>query len=203
MKNYATSVAIFLLGMALAFGLMRFTGNSSPAPITINPPAPTETPGPVTVYINGEVNEPGVYELPLGSRLEQLLEVAGGVTDEADEDGVNIAALLTDGVQVFIANEEDTAVQSASAPERSTINTSTTIDSASNTTTDSGTLININTADRTQLEEIPGVGEATATKILAYREDNGLFLSIEDIMNVSGIGEAKFDAMRNVITVGN
>ncbi len=128
----------------------------------------------IQVYICGEVYYPGVYTLYQGSRVHQAIEQAGGLTKEADINAVNQAKELQDGEKIYIPKVE-VAEQS--------------------------TLININVADESTLCLIPGVGTTRAKQIIAYRDKNGYFESIEDIMNVSGIKQGTFEKMAPYITV--
>ena len=139
----------------------------------------------LVVDISGCVKTPGVYEIADGTRLHEVIELAGGLTKEADIDAINQAELVTDGQKILIP---------AKAEEYNSGNKSQEM----TTTSDK---ININTADSSSLQEIPGVGPATADKIIQYRDANGRFHSIEDIRNVSGIGDKTFEKMKDKICV--
>lgn len=142
----------------------------------------------IIVDICGAVNAPGVYELAEGSRLYEAIELAGGLTEDACVRLVNRAALLTDGEKVYIYTEtEATAEETAGA-------------SASGGAGGGGK-VNINTANSETLQNLKGVGPATAAKIIEYRDSYGPFKAIEDIMNVSGIGEKTFAGFRESIRV--
>lgn len=137
----------------------------------------------IKVHITGEVNNPGLIELEAGSRIYDAIEFAGGLTNEADTSKTNLAYILSDGEKIYIPSfndEENNEFISDISSIRK---------------------ININTANIQELESIPGVGSSTATAILEYRNDNGKFFAIEDIQNVSGIGESKFEKMKEYITV--
>lgn len=194
-----------ILGLFTGVGGLTLTNQTRPAPIEIVPPAPTTTPGPtatpkpISVYINGAVQSPGIYEIPPESRLNLLLEMAGGFTQAAYEPGVNLALLLQDGQQIYIRSDEEVVANAQTGANVGLESSGTVTES----TTGSVAKININSANKEELQEIPGVGPSTADKILGYREDNGPFVLIEDIMNVTGIGEAKFNKMKDIITVGN
>jgi competence protein ComEA len=171
---------------------------------SLQQPAEAESPAEadvISIFVNGSVNAPGVYQLPAESRVQQAVTAAQGFSADAFVDGVNLAAFLADGMQVYIPSQAQGAEylnQLLTAPLQGgggTVITAGGLDAV-------GGLVNINTADKALLETIPGIGPATAQSILDYREDNGSFAIIEDIMNVSGIGEGKFEQMRNVITVG-
>lgn len=199
MKLERNNLAWFIVGICLGVVATAVTltllHRTSPAPIVIVPPQPSATPGPIQVFVNGAVRQPGVYALPQGSRLQDALTAAGGVTDEAQTAVLNLAQPLNDGVQLFVPTiGEET---SADVP----LATAVFEDDAANTVA-SGDLININTADVATLDVLPHIGPSTAGKIIAYREANGPFAKIEDIMNVSGIGPATFDDIKNMITVG-
>lgn len=142
----------------------------------------------IFVYICGEVKNPGVYELPLGSRIYQLVEKAGGMKKKADVGAVNLAETLMDGQMIRIPEQSEHGQQTVSAASDSTGN---------------GTdgKININTASREQLMTLAGIGEAKADQIIAYRTDNGAFQKIEDIMQVAGIKEGLFEKIKECITV--
>lgn len=137
----------------------------------------------ITVDISGQVAIPGVYTLEAGARLADLCEAAGGLTSSADLDAINRAGILTDGQKVYI-------------PEQG--------ENLSTLPSDAGVapgLVNINTANIDELQRIPGVGPVTASRIIEYRDEYGGFGKIEDIKNVSGIGEKTFLKMKPAICV--
>lgn len=142
----------------------------------------------IFVYICGEVKNPGVYELPSGSRIYQLVEKAGGMKKKADAGAVNLAEALMDGQMIRIPGQSEPGQQTVSAASESI---------------GSGTdgKININTASREQLMTLAGIGETKADQIIAYRTDNGAFRKIEDIMQVAGIKEGLFEKIKECITV--
>lgn len=141
----------------------------------------------LVVDISGCVKTPGVYEASDGTRLHEVIELAGGLTKDADIDAINQAELVTDGQKILIPSkmEEGASAEGTAGTEKST---------------DNGK-ININQADSTALQEIPGVGPATADKIIQYREVNGRFQTIEDLKNVSGIGDKTFEKMKDKVCV--
>jgi competence protein ComEA len=144
---------------------------------------------PILIYICGEVKSPGVYELAGGSRICDAVEAAGGLTDKASSDYWNLAELLSDGEMLYFPTVEEAKERRESAGE-----------STSSAAEDDG-LININTADSAELQKIPGIGESRALSIISYRQENGNFSSIEDIMKVSGIKNALFEKMKDYIKV--
>lgn len=141
----------------------------------------------ICVHVSGAVASPGVCYLPEGSRAADAVEAAGGFAEGAAEDSLNLARILADGEQLVVARTDELATSNpspgAAAPAPA------------------NTKININTATSEELQELDGVGEATAEKIIKEREENGPFATVEDIMRVPGIGEKKFEAMCDDITV--
>ena len=153
---------------------------------------------PLTVDVSGAVVNPGVYQLSQGSRVQDAIQAAGGFQPEADLGAVNQAQELVDGTRLQIPFLP-TPVPTSQPGERSqAFDIPTTVPEIS---TQPG-LININTASQAQLESLPRIGPVTAQKIIAYREANGPFKKIEDLMDVSGIGPATLEAIRELITVG-
>ena len=138
----------------------------------------------LSVYVCGAVQKPGVYELPAGSRVYEALAAAGGLTEEADEKSLNQAELLRDGSQITVYTKEEASSLPASAGE----------------TAGSGK-VNLNTAGKELLTTLPGIGDAKADAILQYREENGGFSSIEEIMQIEGIKEKVFEKIRDLIEV--
>lgn len=154
----------------------------------------------LVVHVDGAVAVPGVYELPAGSRANDAVLAAGGLTEDADTSSLNLATPLSDGdkVRVPVEGEDVSATSAATTGITSSAEGSGT--SASGDTESDG-LVNINTATLEELDTLPGVGEATAQAIIDDREQNGPFSSIEDLMRVSGIGEKKFAKLEAMICV--
>lgn len=164
-------------------------------PIQLLPPP---TPAPIQVHVTGEVIEPGVCLLPVGSRVQDAIQAAGGFSDEANEE-LNLAAVLQDGDRVQVAS----TIQAQEAPgSESTLGAPA---NAAGQQPSSGLVrvVNINTASQAELETLSGIGPVTALKIIDYREANGLFIGIEDIQKVSGIGPVTFEKFKEQITVGD
>lgn len=154
----------------------------------------------ITVYISGQVAKEGVVTLSSDKRLADAVEKLGGLTKNADTNNINLAMKLEDEKHYIIPKEGE-VIQNNSDSTQVTSNKD---NNSSNNATQSdsqGSKININTADLKQLDNIPGVGEATANKILSYRDENGEFKSIEEIKNVNGIGDKKFENMKDLICV--
>lgn len=147
-----------------------------------------QTANSITVYVTGAVNKPSVVSLAEGSRVVDAVNACGGLLPTADSEKINMAQELKDGGQVRVPEKIAAANDSKAAGNGN---------AAKN---DSG-LININTADETALDTLPGIGPAMAKRIIEYRQNEGAFQSIEDIKNVKGIGEAKFNKMKDKICI--
>lgn len=199
--GYAIAIILTMAGTMAALTLMNRT---RPAPIKIVPPeptatpAPTATPGPIKVFVNGAVNAENTYTLPPDSRVEAAIEAAGGFAPEANETVINLAQPLSDGMQVYVP----TLAEEPGEPAVVVVPRSGSASGILETAVE-GSIVNINTADATLLETLPGVGPSTAQKIIEYRDANGPFTTIEDIMQVPGIGEGKFAEMQNFIIVND
>jgi competence protein ComEA len=192
---------LWLVGGLLAAGIL-FLVASKPRgkPITLQPP-PTQAP--IFVHVIGAVNQGGIYSLPPDSRVQDAIDAAGGFTLAADPQAINLAAFLQDGEQIVIPTQIPTT-SLLEIPITSRSGNQVSIQpSATSAPYENGNLININTASQSELETLPGVGPVTAEKIIAYRESNGPFQTIEEIMDVAGIGPVKFEGMKDLITVQN
>jgi competence protein ComEA len=132
------------------------------------------------VHVVGEVQSPGMYQLPIGARLVDAVFAAGGLTEDADNASVNLARELTDGEQivVFSISQEGEAAGKTSTG-----------------------LVSLNRAGDKELEELPGVGPALAGRIIAWREANGGFKSVQDLLKVSGIGESLLSGVIDLVTL--
>jgi competence protein ComEA len=142
----------------------------------------------ITVHIAGAVKTPGVYQFRVGARINDGVVAAGGATAQADLDSVNLAMLLSEGEQIYIPKRNDKPhiiVQ----PRFTNSNNSN--GSNSSTNSELQIRININTATAIELEQLAGVGPSTAKAIIEFREKNGAFKTVEDLLNVHGIGPAK------------
>ena len=157
--------------------------------------APSE-PARVLVHVCGAVRSPGVYELAEGARLGEALELAGGATAKADLAAVNLAARVADGQQVVVPERGD----AGSAPGAGGTEAGITAGGGT-AASGGGSLVSLNSATMAELEGLPGVGPATAQKIIDYRTTQGGFKSIEELLNVSGIGEVKFAALKDSVTL--
>ena len=172
--------------------------SSSPAA-----PAATASPSPaadVVVYVCGAVKSPGVVRLPADARVADALALAGGPGARAELDGVNLAAKVVDGQQIMVPERGATVAAGSPAGAGSSA-ASGSASAAGGSVTAPGAPVNINTASLEELDTLDGVGPATAQKIIDYRSASGPFKVVDDIKNVSGIGDAKFAAMKDSITV--
>ena len=140
-----------------------------------------ESGGEIFVYVCGAVNKPGVYALPAGSRVYEAVELAGGLTEDADERAVNQAEILRDGMQVTVFTKSEALLQNENP---------------------AGAKVNINTAGASELMRLTGIGESRAQDIIAYRKEHGAFAVPEDLMKVPGIKEAVYEKIKDDITVG-
>jgi len=181
---------------------------------------------PFVVYVCGEVNNPGVYELYDGARIFDAVAAAGGCTDDAYENYLNMATYVCDEQMIYVPSNEEirryeseglsitgsliSGVLSENSTNQNVLNpggaNNRTNNGQSNSNTSSSgnaqtSLVNINTASKEELMTIKGVGESKAEKIIAYREENGGFGKIEDIMNITGIKEGMFNKVKDQICV--
>lgn len=156
------------------------TATTSGVPSTSLPPAS------LLVHVAGAVAAPGVLRLPEGARVFDAIAAAGGLAADADTDVLNLAAPLHDGDRVFVPRRGE-PVPAVVGPGSGSGSTSGPV--------------NLNTATAEQLDSLPGVGPATAAAIVAHREQHGPFASVEELTDVRGIGPAKLDAMRPLVTV--
>lgn len=148
----------------------------------------------IIVEIKGEVAKPDVYQLEEGSIIKDLIDMAGGVTEEADLSRINRAEELLNHELIIIGNINDET-------ESSVVQNNSTYSSNGNNSDKVSTLININTADLEQLKEITGIGNIKAQSIIDYREANGGFKSLEELKNVDGIGDKTFEKIKEQITL--
>lgn len=189
---------LMLAGAAVVVTIL-LTGRSAPARVA--PPSqtmPSQTPptasasappggAGVLVHVAGEVRKPGLYEFPPGARVADAVETAGGPTRRGDLHALNLAEALVDGTRIEVLRFGDAPAPPAVASA-----------GAENSV---GAPIPLNTADQVLLETIPGVGPVTAMAILAYREEIGSFTSLEQLLEVDGIGPATFDSIRTYVTL--
>lgn len=146
----------------------------------------------IVVYVAGAVNHPGIVRLAEGARAKDAVDACGGFLPTADTNGVNLAQKLKDGMQVTVPERMTAAVQDATAADGAQTRTAKPLPEG---------MVNINTADIKELDKLPGVGPATAKRIIEYRTENGDFQSPEEIKRVKGIGDAKYEKMKDKIVL--
>ena len=177
-------VACFV-GLAVAAAL--FFGLTRPNDV-VAPPArsagSTPVAGTIFVHVAGAVRRPGVYELAMGARVKDAIEAAGGALRTADLASVNFAAPAIDGAQIVLATQRASGDVHAAVPRPS-----------------APALVNLNSADQAALESIPGVGPVTAEAILGYRSEIGAFTSLDQLLDVDGIGPATIESLRPYVTL--
>ncbi|WP_229711376.1 helix-hairpin-helix domain-containing protein [Pectinatus frisingensis] len=150
-------------------------------------PRTVENGNKLVVYVTGAVNSPGVIELPEGSRIVDAVNKCGGMNESADTENINLAQKITDAAQIKIPiRSENTNTVSLSDGKSSSIDNNR---------------VNINTADESVLDTLPGIGPAMAKRIVEYRQNQGNFQSIDDLKKVRGIGEAKYIKLKDKITI--
>lgn len=198
MKNALTVLLGILAGFALA-GILFFVARAPAGEAIVLQAAPTKSP--VAVHVIGAVPRPGLYEFAEGSRVQDAIDAAGGLLTSADAASINLAALLEDGQQLNIPYQTGQEVVSDDSAPLDLPNDeeepATPLDEDSIDTE----LVNINTATKDELDSLPGIGPTIAQRIIDYRNENGAFNTIEEIMNVSGIGSATFEEIQDLITV--
>jgi competence protein ComEA len=191
-KTWWWIAAFIVVGVLLGTGVIFLVSRPPRGePIVL---LPVPTPAPITVYVQGGVNQPGLYSLPQQSRINDAIMAAGGFSSNGDTGSLNLAEILKDGDQVSVptlrnptANVEKSGQATASSAEP---------------TNSSPTIIDINTATIDELDTLPEIGPKTAQAIIDYRTTHGLFTKIDDILEVQGIGPETFEKIRDLITIG-
>ena len=192
MKPWQQTLAGFLLGLVVVGAILLVVSPQRGQPLTLvtrTPdltPEPTSTPRLIRVHVTGYVNVPGVYTLPEGARLEDAIQTAGGLQESADPQSLNLAAVLVDGQRIYLPSTLEAALTSDN--KEFALETSA--------------LVNINTASISELDSLPGIGEVKALAIFNYRQQNGLFTALEDLLNVQGISQSLFEDLKGLITLG-
>ena len=160
----------------------------------------------IYIYVTGEVNIPGVVILNKGSRISDAINAAGGVTNNANTTKINLVYVLEDGMKVRIPSNKELnnnysfeyiTTKSGEGANENIKKEEKTENKVNKKTT---SLVNINTATQTELETLPGIGPSIALKIINYRKENGKFSNVEELKNVNGIGDNKFEAMKKYVT---
>jgi competence protein ComEA len=173
-----------LVGLGIAVFVTAVTPHGTSTVIAPGSTEPAADPVAAEIYVHilGQVAQPGLYALPDGARAVDAVAAAGGFTPTADAGGVNLARFVSDGEQIVVPAIGEAGPGAAPG-------------------VGGDGRVNLNTADAAALDTLPGIGPATAQKILAWREQHGRFEAVEDLLAVGGIGEAKLDALRDLVTV--
>jgi len=194
MKTWQSVLFGILLGLLFSGAILIIVAPPRGKPIELSP---LPTPAPLVVYITGAVIHPGVYSLPRLSRVSNAIEAAGGLQPDADQSAVNLAAKLSDGQKIVVAkiNEPVTGIEVPSTPSGQPGPQS------AFTTPSIETPLDLNTATVEELDLLPGIGPTRAADIVTYRTQHGSFKKIDEIMNITGIGQAIFDSIKELIYV--
>ncbi len=208
MKNVLYILMGVMAGFVLA-GALVFISRRPAGEAIVLQPAPTKAP--IAVHVIGAVPRPGLYEFAEGARVQDAIDAAGGLLAQASVEALNLAAPLEDGKQLVVPFADGTEVTTASEegqvvlPSSTESEVSPPFDFSSESETpvaeSNGELVNLNTATLDELNSLPGIGPTLAQRIIDYRTQNGNFSTIEDLMNVSGIGVSTFEEIKNLITV--
>ncbi len=153
----------------------------------------------IKVYITGAVKNQGVYEVEEQSRIADVIKIAGGITEIGSIEDINLAYIVEDGIKIYIPNKGENVTNDNTETYITKENNS--LENQEKSSNPKSNRININTATQTELEKLPGIGPATALKIIEYRKENGKFKEIGDIKNVKGIGDNKFLKIKEYINV--
>ena len=192
-----------IVGVVCCAGVAWFVLRPTPTPVdlvlpraTVVSPPPTVESN-VVVHVTGAVRRPGVYTVPASSRIVDALDAAGGATESADLERINLAQTVTDAEQIHIPRRLPSAPRATVAPRLRPRPQASTV----GTTVAGRRTVNINTASAAQLEALTGVGPALAKSIVTHRSQKGPFARVDDLLNVPGIGPSKLAAMRDEVTV--
>jgi competence protein ComEA len=183
MKSWQLVAFGLMLGLLMTAVIVLIITRQAGQPIEI---LPAPTPSPLVVHVSGEVQTPGLYTLPAKSRVADAVEAAGGLLASADTAAINLAAWVNDGDKVWIpaVGDDKNGTQQSSAQNGTVI-------------------ININKASARELETLPGIGEVKAEQIVAYRDEHGLYLNLDELLNVPGIGPELLEKIRSYITLSD
>lgn len=192
MKPWQQTLAGFLLGLVVVGAIILVVSPQRGQPIALvtrTPnltPDPSATPGLIRVHVTGAINNPGVYTLQKEARLEDAIQAAGGLQETADPQSLNLAATLLDGQRLYIPSAQEVTL----APDDKGLQV------------DAPSVVNINSASLAELDSLPGIGEVKAQAIITYRQQNGLFTALEDLLKVEGISQSLYEKLEGLITIG-
>ena len=196
--TYVIGVAVLLL-LGVIYVAMNFFSGASTQGFEVQhdevQAQETEESATIFVHVAGEVKNPGMVELASNERVAKAIELAGGATENAQLDSINLAKKCEDGEQITVPSKVAAESSGTASSDSSSSQASGASSSSSNGK------VNINTADAAGLQQISGIGPSKAQKIIAYREQNGKFKSVEDLINVSGIGEKTLASIKDQICV--
>ena len=176
MKDFFNTILGSLIGLLVAGIIWMTARQPSGEAVALRPPP---TPAPISVHVTGAVANPGVYQLPRESRVSDTIDAAGGLLPIADDESVNLAAMVEDGAKLNIAKSDFYGTSSQSISR-----------------------VNVNTASLEELDTLPGITPSTAQAIIDYRRQYGEFLRIDEITEVSGIGPATYERIKDLISTG-
>ena len=201
MKPWLLLLTGVLIGLLAAGSILLIARPERGIPITLMPapsltpsglPKPTATPMPIQVLIKGQVNLPGIYKLDKEARLYDLIELAGGLTEKADIDRVNNVFILRDGDYFYVPSIGEKIPDTArNAPGNNPLDDASYFDYP----------LNLNIASQAALESLPGIGPTKAMDIITYRDQVGAFKTVDDLLNIAGIGPSTLDAIREYLVV--
>jgi competence protein ComEA len=192
-KTWWWIAAFIVVGVLLGTGVIFLVTRPPRGEPIVLLPAPT--PAPITVYVQGGVNRPGLYSLPQQSRVNDAILAAGGLSNNGDTGSLNLAEILKDGDQVSVPTYLNPTVNGEKSGQAT--------DPPDKPTSSSLTIVNINTASVDELDTLPEIGVKTAQAIIDYRNAHGLFTKIDDILKVQGIGPVTFEKIKDLITIGS
>ena len=195
-------VAALAGGIALLFAESRSRDGAIAIATPERPLSVAETPAPsaIAVYVTGEVDNPGVYDLPSDSRAGDALDAAGGASPDADLERVNLAKRLSDGEHVRVPKSGGPPAAAASpSPPSSAVPAPPVENARASSSSGYAGKIDVNSADAAALETLPGIGPSRARAIIEHRQANGPFTSVDDLTEVRGIGDGILESIRDLI----
>jgi len=201
MRHWYRLLSGILIGLLAAGVVLLISQPKRGYPITLAPaptptksplPKPTSTNTPIQVQINGAIVSPGIYTMDLTNRLGDLIEIAGGLSPIADESRINFVLTLHDGDYIYIPSiGEDIPETARNAPENMNLNDLLTFNYP----------LDLNEASQDALESLPGIGPTKASDIIAYRDQFGPFVSIDDLIHIDGIGPTTLETLREYLII--